>query len=117
MSRLRTGRRKKTDDEIIRIQIKEELYSSKKLKNSKTYKTQITDRQAACPNKRDRQATCPTKEKESFCWRNLKKRLSKCPSVGVEDKRREQPWQTKTVKTNNEKSKTKEACDPAGSRI
>jgi hypothetical protein len=57
-------------------------------------------------------------KKQSFAGEFLIRRLSKCPGVGVEDTDKEQPQaESKNIQTKNEKSKTKEARDPAGSSV
>ena len=57
-----------------------------------------------------------------FCWSTDKDsvnviRLSKYSCESVEEQVRTAPKQNLIIQTNNEKSKTKEACDPAGSRV
>ena len=58
-----------------------------------------------------------TKKKNPFCWRIVIDRLSKCSSASVEDKEKNSPKQTLIQTTKNEKSKTKEACDPSRSSL
>ena len=71
-----------------------------KARNSETYKTQKKLIQ------------------KRFAGNSIKERLSKCPGVDIEDTDKEQPQaESKNINRQNEKSKTKEARDPARSRV
>jgi len=57
-----------------------------------------------------------TKNKQ-FCWRFVYNRLSKCSRVNVEERKNDSLRRITKFSNKNEKSKTKEACNPSRSKV